>query len=255
MTGGLKARLKSALQQRVDCSEVLSTSWVDLPAAALAQRSVELEQDGRVQLGELFDITGTPGGAIRFTGDLARADRLGAGLTEGLVIVEGNVGDEAGLGMTGGALDIAGNAGARTGAAAAGFKRGMTGGELLVRGTAGPEAGAYMRRGLLVVGGEAGARTGLGMIAGTIVVFGAAGRDTGLWSKRGSVVALGDITPPATYVYACTYQPVLLRMVLRRLQASYGLGVRRRHLQGFYERYSGDMAELGKGEILKWTAS
>jgi formylmethanofuran dehydrogenase subunit C len=255
VTGGLKARLKSALQQRVDCSEVLSTSWVDLPAPALAQRSVELQQDGRVRLGELFDITGTPGGAIRFAGDLARADRLGAGLTEGLVIVEGSVGDEAGLGMTGGALDIAGNAGARTGAAAAGFKRGMTGGELLVRGTAGPEAGAYMRRGLLVVGGEAGARTGLGMIAGTIVVFGAAGRDTGLWSKRGSVVALGDITPPATYVYACTYQPVLLRMVLRRLQASYGLGVRKRHLQGFYERYSGDMAELGKGEILKWTTS
>jgi formylmethanofuran dehydrogenase subunit C len=128
----------------------------------------------------------------------------------------------------------------------------MTGGELIVRGSAGAGAGAGMRRGLIVVAGNAGEQTGLGMIAGSVVVLGSAGADSGLWSKRGSIVALGAITPPATYFYACTYQPVHLRLLFTRLRASYALPVRPRHLNGYYRRYSGDMAELGKGEILAW---
>jgi hypothetical protein len=87
------------------------------------------------------------------------------------------------------------------------------------------------------------------------VVLGAAGAETGLWSKRGSVVALGAITPPETYVYACTYQPVHLRVILTRLRDKYRLPIQKKHLTGLYRRYSGDLAELGKGEILAWTPS
>jgi formylmethanofuran dehydrogenase subunit C len=254
VSGGLVARLKTPLQQGADLSEVLAEPWTTLPARAIAERPVYLQRDGKVMLGDLFDVAGEPEGRIRFAGNLERADRLGAGLTEGDVIVEGDVGQEAGMALAGGSLDIHGDAGPRAGAAPLGFKRGMTGGELIVRGSAGPEAGAGMRRGLLVIGGTAGERTGLGMIAGNVVVLGAAGPDTGLWSKRGSVVALGGITPPATYAYACTYQPVHLRLMLIRLRVRYGLSVQRKHLTGFYRRYSGDLAELGKGEILEWTA-
>ena len=77
----------------------------------------------------------------------------------------------------------------------------------------------------------------------------------GLWSKRGSIVALGGITPRRRIVYACTYQPIHLRLMLLRLRTIYGLRVRKRHLAGFYRRYSGDLADLGKGEILAWTAT
>jgi formylmethanofuran dehydrogenase subunit C len=255
MSGGLIGRLKSPLDQRADFSELLAGSWTALDARALAQRTVELEREGLVAAGDLFEITGTPEGRIRFTGNLEQAERLGAGLNEGLVVVEGNVGGEAGLGMTGGILDIEGDAGARAGAAPLGYKRGMSGGELIVRGSAGAEAGASMRRGLVVIGGDAAARSGLGMIAGTIIVFGAAGADTGLWSKRGSVVALGSITPPATYSYACTYQPVHLRMMLLRLQVRFRIRIHKRYLTGLFRRYSGDLAELGKGEILEWTTT
>jgi formylmethanofuran dehydrogenase subunit C len=251
---GVTARLKASLAQRVDFSEVLAQPWVTLSAGGIAERSVELERDGRMPLGELFEVSGSPDGRIRFEGDLARVDRLGAGLREGLVTVDGPVGNEAGLGMTGGALDIAGDAGVRTGAAAPGYKRGMSGGELIVRGSAGPEAGAAMRRGLLVIRGRAGDRAGLGMIAGNIIVFGDAGADSGLWSKRGSIAALGGITPPASYTYACTYEPIHLRLMLLRLQGRYGVRVRKQYLNGLYRRHSGDMAELGKGEILEWTA-
>jgi formylmethanofuran dehydrogenase subunit C len=254
VTGGLIAKLKSALTERGDFGEVLAQEWTALTAPELAKRPVYLERTGPVSLGDLFDLSGQPEGRIRFVGDLQNADRLGASLSAGAVTVEGSVGQEAGLALAGGSLDIEGDAGPRAGAAPLGYKRGMTGGDLLVRGSAGPEAGASMRRGLLVIAKSAAERTGLGMIAGTVVVFGAAGRETGLWSKRGSIVALGRITPPATYSLACTYQPVILRLMLMRLSTRYGLPVQRKHLTGSYRRYSGDMAELGRGEILEWVA-
>jgi hypothetical protein len=47
---------------------------------------------------------------------------------------------------------------------------------------------------------------------------------------------------------------VHLRLILGRLRARYGLPVEQRHLTGLYRRYSGDLADLGKGEILVWTA-
>jgi formylmethanofuran dehydrogenase subunit C len=118
----------------------------------------------------------------------------------------------------------------------------------------GTEPGTRMRRGLLVVTRHVGARAGPAMIAGTILVFGNAGRAPGIGSKRGSVVALGSIDIPATYRYACTYQPDHLRLMLLRLRDRYGLKVQKRHLTGFYRRYSGDLGDLGRGEILAWTA-
>jgi formylmethanofuran dehydrogenase subunit C len=254
VSDGLVARLRSALEERADFAEVLAGDWTTLSAREMARRPVYLQRTGRIALGDLFDVAGEPQGRIRFSGDLDQADRLAVGLSGGTVVVEGSVGQEAGMALAGGALDIDGNAGPRAAAAPLGYKRGMTGGEVIVRGAAGPEAGASMRRGLLVIGKTAGERTGLGMIAGSVIVFGAAGRDTGLWSKRGSVVALGKITPPVTYSYACTYQPVALRQMLTRLRVRYGFAVQRKHMAGLYRRYSGDMAELGKGEILQWVA-
>jgi formylmethanofuran dehydrogenase subunit C len=251
----LVAKLKTPLKQRADMSEVLAGPWTTLSPSDMAARAVYLERDGRVSLGDLFSIEGSPTGRIEFSGNLDLADRLGAGLQEGEVLVTSNVGREAGLAMAGGILNIDGDAGPRAGAAPLGYKRGMTGGELIVRGSAGPEAGALMRRGLLVIGRTAGALTGRGMIAGTVIILGAAGPDSGLWSKRGSVVVLGKITPPETYAFACTYQPIHLRLMLTRLRKEYRLPIQRKHFTGLYHRYSGDLAEIGKGEILAWTPS
>ena len=69
-----------------------------------------------------------------------------------------------------------------------------------------------------------------------------------------SIVALAGVTIPSTYRYACIYQPPHLRPTLSRLRARYGLPVGAQHLSGFYRRYSGDLADLGKGEILAWTS-
>jgi formylmethanofuran dehydrogenase subunit C len=251
---GLQVKLRGALDAAADCSALLAGEWGRLTAADLARRPVAVAGHGPVSLGELAEVSGEPDDTVRFLGDWRRAARLGAGIQAGSVTIEGDVGDEVGLGMAGGSLEVRGSAGDRAGAAAPEARRGMTGGELVVHGSVGREAGALMRRGLLVAGGTVGDHAAVGMIAGTIVAFGAVGPTPGLWSKRGSVVALSDVPVPSTYRYACTYQPVHLRLLLSRLQARYALPVEGRHLTGFYRRYSGDLAELGKGEILAWTA-
>jgi formylmethanofuran dehydrogenase subunit C len=255
MSDGLVLSLRDASAAALDLGVLLREPWVGLDAAALARRPVDVAGTGPVPAGELFEIRGTPTGRLRLEGDLRGARGVGAGLAEGTVVVESGVGDDAGQGMAGGMLRIRGDAGARAGGAAPGHKRGMTGGELVVDGAAGPEAGAGMRRGLLVVGGDAGERAGLGMLAGTVIVFGAAGAGAGQWSKRGSIVAMGGVTPPATYRYACVYRPEYLRLTLMHLRSMHGVPVTDRHVDGTYRRYSGDLAELGKGEILAWTNS
>jgi formylmethanofuran dehydrogenase subunit C len=251
---GLVARV-TAPAQPADFSAVLAGAWAALTPAELARRPVVVGGRGELPLGDMCELTGTPDGTIRITGDLSRVARLGAGLTEGAVVAEGNVGDEVGLGMAGGSIEVRGDAGARAGGAAPEARRGMTGGELVVHGSAGESAGALMRRGLLAIGGAVGHHAGAGMIAGTLVAFGDVGAAAGLWSKRGSIVALAGVTIPSTYRYACTYQPIHLRLTLTRLRSRYGLPAGEHHLSGDYRRYSGDLADLGKGEILVWTQS
>jgi formylmethanofuran dehydrogenase subunit C len=252
VTDGIVARLRAALTERADLGEVLSAGWSALGPDELARRPLQLDgKSGAV--GDLFDLSGRAGGQIRFEGDLRRADRLAAGLAEGSVVVEGSVGDDVALGMSGGSVTVRGNAGARAGAASPEARRGMTGGELVILRNAGPEAGARMRRGLLAIGGHAGPFAGATMIAGTVVIMGKADEGAGLWSKRGSIVALGGISIPPTYRYACSYQPTVLRLALARLRDGHGLPIKPRHLAGTYRRYSGDLADLGRGEILEWT--
>jgi formylmethanofuran dehydrogenase subunit C len=250
---GLRARLAEPLTAPADFSRVLADGWTALSAADLARRPVELAGGDVAPLGDLCTVSGEPGGRIRFEGDFRLAERLGAGLAEGAVVVDGPAGNEVGLGMAGGSIEVLGDAGARAGAAAPEARRGMTGGDLVVRGSVGEGAGALMRRGLLAAGGAVGHHAGVGMLAGTIVAFGAVEAAGGLWSKRGSLVALDRIIIPSTYRYACTYQPVHLRLIFSRLRERYGLPVEDRHVTGRYRRYSGDLADLGKGEILAWT--
>jgi formylmethanofuran dehydrogenase subunit C len=254
VSDGIVASLRAPIRGRADFGAVLAGSWSALSAVELARRTVVLDGEAPAPLGDLFALSGAPSGRIRFEGDLRAGDRLGAGLSEGSVVVESSVGHEAGIGMSGGVLDVRGDAGDRAGGAEPDARRGMAGGELLVRGSVGAEPGNRMRRGLLVVTGDIAARAGPAMIAGTVLVFGSAGRSPGIGSKRGSVVALGKVEIPATYRYACTYQPDHVRLTLLRLRARHGFEVEERHVTGLYRRYSGDLGDLGRGEILAWTA-
>jgi formylmethanofuran dehydrogenase subunit C len=227
---------------------------------------------GRVQLGELFEIAGRPSDDVRVEGDLSRVDglgtgmasgkltidgsagrRVGAGMSGGVIEVTGSVSDCAGMAMTGGVLDVRGAAGDYLGAPLPGASRGMTGGEIIVRGDAGKHAGKRVRRGLIVIGGSVAEEAAHAMIAGTILVGGRLGPGAGLWSKRGSVIALSEIEIPATYRYACTYRPPYLAVLLRYLQRVHHIAFDARFTTGRFKRWTGDIADVGKGEILQWT--
>lgn len=206
------------------------------------------------KLGDFFTVRGERSARVRIEGHLDRVEGVGTDMAGGELVIEGNAGRDVGAQMAGGTIEIRGNAGDNAGGARPGAARGMTGGEIIIRGSAGAEAGASMRRGLIVVGGDAGERAGRGMIAGSVVVFGTAARGAGRWTKRGTIVALGPIECPATFRYACTYRPPHLRLTFVYLRTRYGLPIADRYVTGRYHRYSGDMAELGTGEILQWAA-
>ena len=204
------------------------------------------------RLGDFFRVTGARSSSVRIEGALEQVEGIGAGMAGGDIVIEGSAGRDLGMAMAGGRIDVRGGAGDNAGGARAGAAKGMTGGEIIVRGTAGEDAGARMRRGLLVVMGDGGRGTGRGMIAGTVVVFGKAGPGAGRFLKRGSIVALGTIERPATFRYACTYHPPHVALLLAYLRTRAGVPVSDGQVAGRYERYSGDFAELGKGEILQW---
>ncbi len=246
---GITLTLREPLEQETNLGSAFAGEWTALPPGELARRAVR--RGGHdVPLGELFDVHGTPDGSAHIEGDLAAATHLAARLSAGTVVAEGNVGDAAGQSMTGGALIVHGSAGDRVAAAEPHSKRGMSGGEIVVFGNCGAAAGTGMRRGLLAIGGNCGAGAGFSMIAGTIVALGNLGADAGLLNRRGSLVVAGEVSPPPTYRYACDIQPVWLHLVLRRLRAAHGFRVPDGYLEASFRRYSGDLAEVGKGEIL-----
>ena len=234
-----------------DSRELFLPGWELLDGGALLRREVVMD-NRRVPLGDLATASGSPGGEAILEGNWSRAEWLGAGLAAGTVEVRGNVGGQAGAGMAGGRLVVHGDAEYGIAGAFPGQKRGMTGGEVIVHGNVGDGAGRAMRRGLLAVGGNVGRAAGYSMLAGTIVCFGAVGADAGLLNKRGSIVAAGSIAIPPVYRYACSFRPAFVSVVLRRLRDLHGFRVTASQLDGAWRRWSGDFAELGKGEILAW---
>ena len=243
----LAAPLEHALL--ADC--IAADRFAGLDAKQIA--ALPVVHGGRpATLGEFFKVRGGHSSVVRIEGDVPRVDAIGARMAGGELTIDGGVGRDLGLAMSGGRIDVRGKAGDNAGGALPGAARGMTGGEIIVRGNVGDEAGARMRRGLVVVMGHGGRALGEGMIAGTVVVFGKAGPGAGRFLKRGSIVALGAIDRPATFRYACTYRPPHVGLLLRYLRGRADVAVTDRVLDGRYERYSGDLAELGKGEILQW---
>lgn len=254
MSDRVTLTLRAPLEHRLEADTIVPDRFATLDARAIA--GLPVWYGGRAAaLGDFFTVTGERSDRLLVQGDLARASGLGAGMLGGQLVIEGAAGRDTGIAMTGGVIEIRGSAGDNTGGALPGASRGMTGGEIVIRGTSGAETGARMRRGLIAVTGDAGQGTGRGMIAGTVVVFGAAGSGTGRWIKRGSIVSFGALARPASFRYACTYRPPHIRLLLRYLVTRYGLPVTDSQIAGRYHRYSGDLAELGKGEILEWAGA
>ncbi|MEM0359650.1 MAG: formylmethanofuran dehydrogenase subunit C [Candidatus Hadarchaeales archaeon] len=252
-------------------AEILSPEHLCGKSAGEIGRMEVLYGRRRKRVEELFSVEERgEGEVLRLEGDFGRVKHVGAGMTRGRIevkgkvgmhlgremkggeiFVEGEVGDWMGAEMSGGRIEVRGKAGNLVGAAYRGSKVGMKGGTIIVRGEAGREVGEKMRRGIIVVEGRMGDFAGALMTGGTIVCFGEMGEGAGGGMERGTILAFKRPPLLPTFQYSCLYLPSFLPLLLRYLQRE-GLPVREEHLKGKYERYDGDLACSGKGEILVW---
>ena len=261
----LTFELKAKPDQRLDLSPLTPArlkelKLKDIEALAIGTTRVTLT------VGDAFKVKGKDVSELRFAGTDGRCDKIGGGLTEGTIVVEGdtgaylgaamkggkievkgNAGVLAGASMTGGSIAISGDAGERAGGIHVGETLGMRGGVITIGGNAGSLLGERMRRGLVIVGGDAGDYAGGRMVAGTILVKRGVGRGAGFGLRRGSLIfveAPKEILPTFGDCGVLEFDYLrLLERWFRKTGKAIRLGDRARRLMG-------DMSVLGKGEML-----
>ena len=149
---------------------------------------------------------------IRICGDVSRVRKIGAKMSMGAIIVEGDAGMHLGEEMSGGVItvtgnadswagsmmkegtiEIKGNAGDYIGASYRGSTQGMSGGKIIIHGDAGNEVGCFMRKGLIRVHRNTGQFTGIHMRKGTIFVEGNSDGRTGAQMTKGKIVVCGRV--------------------------------------------------------------
>jgi formylmethanofuran dehydrogenase subunit C len=261
----LSFRLAAKPEQRLDLSPLTPSKLAGLGIRDIEALTIGTTREP-VTVGDMFKVKGNDAAKLRLVGTDGRCDRIGQGLTEGEIVVDGDAGAYlgaamrggalivngsagpfAGGGMAGGTVDIAGSAGERAAGVIVGETFGMRGGKLSIGGKAGPMLGERMRRGLVIVAGGAGDYAGARMIAGTILLKGRVGRYAGYGLRRGTLI-LGkepDQLLP-TFGDCGVLDFNWLRVLdgyLRETDARVKVKARARRLMG-------DMAVLGKGEML-----
>jgi formylmethanofuran dehydrogenase subunit C len=221
----------------------------------------------QLRLDEFFEVDGEAGDELEIRGDATRVKWIGRGMTHGRIRIVGNAGMHLGSAMKGGAIEvtgnasdwlgaemsggfirIGGNAGGQVGAAYRGSLTGMRDGTILIEGSAGMEVGMRMKRGIIAVAGPVRDFAGLQMKGGTIFLLGGGEIRTGAWMVRGTIISMKPLQLLPTFSYASTYEPTFLRLYAKHLTTS-GFSIPQ---IGSYQRFSGDAAVPGKGEILIW---
>ena len=258
--------LRGTPEQRLDLSPLVPHALAGKSAAEIEK--IELHTTRiRLTVGDAFRLRMGDAASIRIEGAGERLDRIGHTMTDGEIVVQGDVGAQAGRLMRGGRLVIRGSAGPWAGSAMTGGRLeivrdagdhlggpfggetvGMRGGAIVVRGSAGARAADRMRRGTIVVEGACGPYAGSRMIAGTLVSLRRAGPLPGYLMKRGTIVLGADCDALSPTFIDCGVHA----LVALRLMADFvGADSRRAAacLRGPLRRYAGDMAVLGKGEI------
>jgi formylmethanofuran dehydrogenase subunit C len=222
------------------------------------------------RLEDFFEVEGPGSEDLEIRGDAGRVKWLGRGMTRGRLTVVGDAGMHLGASMKGGTIEVTGtasdwlgaemrgglirvggDAGGQVGAAYRGSLSGMNGGTILIGGSAGIEIGMRMRRGIIAVKGRVRDFAGLQMKGGTIVLMGGAEIRTGAWMVRGTIVSLTPIRLLPTFAQACEYNPTFLNLYAKHLR-QLGVSIPSAAQDGGYQRFTGDGAVPGKGEILVW---
>lgn len=259
--------LRNEPPQRVDLSVLTPDRLAGLSAGAIEEIEIGTTR-ASTKVGDVFKVAAGDVRNTRYEGGSARFDQLGAKLLPdfsihvegdvgaqlgrlakgGRITVTGSAGPYAASGNAGATIEIRGDAGDFLAGPLAGELAGMSGGRVIVRGNVGARAGDRLRRGILVIEGDAGEDLGSRLIAGTIILLGEARGRVGYLNKRGSLVFGKRRDFGHTYIDCGPQELTFAKVFARSLKddspgAAAVLGQK-------LQRYGGDTAVFGKGEIL-----
>jgi len=191
---------------------------------------------------------------IKISGDLTKVRRIGHGMTQGKIIIEGNAGSNLGANMRGGSLLVYGNAGSWLGSSMRGGKievmgnagdyvaapyrgstEGMKRGEIVIHGDVGNESGNFMKGGFIKIEGNASQFLGIHMRDGTILVDGNSDRRVGAEMVNGRIIVCGHVSE------------ILPTFAIDDLRPSVKIDSER--INGPFYRFVGDLAEDGEGKL------
>lgn len=258
--------LKKTLAQKLDVSALTPDLLADKSPAEVSATPLPYGKQ-TLRADEFFDISGTDSKQIVFENANTKIDYIGAGLKtgsitingdagaflgfqmkQGEIVLNGNAADFAACAMAGGLLRINGNVGDFLGAALIGDKKGMKGGTVLVSGNTGERTGDQMRRGMILIEGNAGKYCASRMLAGTIGVLGDVGEYVGYGMRRGTILLTKKPQMHATLQDCGTHTLPYLSLMFKSFSAlpSKFANINQNRVQ----RYAGDLANDGKGEIL-----
>ncbi|HZV98480.1 MAG TPA: formylmethanofuran dehydrogenase subunit C [Methylophilaceae bacterium] len=258
--------LKSQPQQRIDLSPLTPDNLAGKAAAEIGALGLYCGKS-KLRVDSLFDIAGDDASDIVIRNGCSKLDYIGHGMKSGRITVHGGAGSYLGFQMrkgeivlhgdadafaagelAGGMIHINGNVGDYLASAIAGHKKGMKGGTVIVTGNAGERVGDQMRRGLLLIEGSVGNYCASRMLAGTIGVLGKVGQYSGYGMRRGTLLLNEAPALHATIQDCGTHTLPYLSLMFKsfgKLPTKFA-----RINKNRVQRYAGDLANDGKGEIL-----
>lgn len=258
--------LKTQPSQRVDMTAITPDNLAGKTISEIAAITLPVGKDN-LRIDSLFDISGDDANEIVIEKSASRLDYIGNNMKTGRITVEGDVGsyfgyhmrkgelvlngnaaDFAASGMAGGLIQIHGNVGDYLASAIVGDKKGMKGGTVIITGNAGERVGDQMRRGIILIEGNVGSYCASRMLAGTIGVLGTVGEYVGYGMRRGTLLLTQKPKMHATLQDCGTHTLPFLSLMFKSFQVlpSKFATINKNRVQ----RYAGDIANDGKGEIL-----
>jgi formylmethanofuran dehydrogenase subunit C len=265
---------KRGAAARLDLRGIVPDRLSALTVGEIGQLSVAY-QSQLLPLEQLFDVEDGARDKLVLKGDLRQVDNVAGTMRDGMLVVEGSVGnglasdmrgghvivtgdagDYVAVGMRNGYVDIGGRVLDYCAGARPGTRRGMRGGVLRVGGSAGRFLGYRMRRGTVIVAGDIDEACASSLIAGTLICLGNIAPPLGIGMRRGTLISL-SASPPPLHPGFTPPEPIrlsFLYLVLDALRAQLpDVDVDRLAQQPMW-RSLGDRASDGKAELL-WPVS
>jgi len=217
------------------------------------------EGNRKRRINDVFEVEGNCGKttdevSIHLIGNLSKVHRIGVGMTDGEVrvqgdvgmhlgeemkggkiIVEGNADSWVGSAMKGGTIEVKKDAGDYIGGAYRGSTKGMQGGTIIIHGNAGTEVGCYMRKGLIKIYGDVDQFVGIRMRKGNIIVHGNAKERAGAFMIGGKIILCSSV--------ASVLPTFTIDSIKSKAKAE------EEKIEGPFYLFIGDLTENGNGKL------